>query len=131
MPKKISGPVVVIAKFSTLEEVVAKANNSHYGLSSTVFTESLTKVQGAQIGQEAPSWHGVREPPPPMQASLSSFISKRYESTYCVSAFTRAANIGAGSEVYDILQATSDWVGRGRILLYLRSILFVKHAFWW
>lgn len=42
--EEIFGPVVSISKFSTLEEVVAKANDSSYGLSAAVFTEKISKA---------------------------------------------------------------------------------------
>ena len=40
--EEIFGPVVVISKFKTFDEVVAKANDSCYGLSAAVFTENIT-----------------------------------------------------------------------------------------
>ncbi|KAI1258259.1 hypothetical protein MGN70_001308 [Eutypa lata] len=42
--EEIFGPVVVIAKFSTVQEVVSKANDSSYGLSAAVFTQNITKA---------------------------------------------------------------------------------------
>ena len=42
--EEIFGPVVVISKFDTLEEVVKKANDSSYGLAAAVFTESISKA---------------------------------------------------------------------------------------
>lgn len=42
--EEIFGPVVVIARFSTLNEVVAKANDSSYGLSAAVFTEKVSRA---------------------------------------------------------------------------------------
>lgn len=41
--EEIFGPVVAISKFKTFDEVLAKANNSCYGLSAAVFTENITK----------------------------------------------------------------------------------------
>ncbi|KAH7234308.1 aldehyde dehydrogenase domain-containing protein [Fusarium solani] len=41
--EEIFGPVVVISKFKTFDEVLSKANNSCYGLSAAVFTENITK----------------------------------------------------------------------------------------
>ena len=42
--EEIFGPVVVIAKFSTVQEVVSKANDSSYGLSAAIFTQNITKA---------------------------------------------------------------------------------------
>lgn len=42
--EEIFGPVVVISKFSSFEEVLAKANDSCYGLSAAVFTENIRKA---------------------------------------------------------------------------------------
>ncbi|KAF7543011.1 hypothetical protein G7Z17_g11095 [Cylindrodendrum hubeiense] len=42
--EEIFGPVVVISKFSTVEEVVAKANDTSYGLAAAVFTEKIGKA---------------------------------------------------------------------------------------
>ncbi|KAH6957648.1 aldehyde dehydrogenase domain-containing protein [Ilyonectria sp. MPI-CAGE-AT-0026] len=43
--EEIFGPVVAISKFRTVEEVVAKANDSCYGLSAAVFTEKIGKAR--------------------------------------------------------------------------------------
>lgn len=42
--EEIFGPVVVIGKFKTEEEAIKKANDTSYGLGSSVFTENLTKA---------------------------------------------------------------------------------------
>lgn len=39
---EIFGPVVVVSKFKTIDEVVEKANNSTYGLAAAVFTSNIT-----------------------------------------------------------------------------------------
>ncbi|KAI7886426.1 aldehyde dehydrogenase [Lichtheimia hyalospora FSU 10163] len=39
---EIFGPVVVVSKFKTLDEVVEKANNSTYGLAAAVFTSNIS-----------------------------------------------------------------------------------------
>jgi aldehyde dehydrogenase (NAD+) len=41
MKEEIFGPVVVINTFKTEEEVIEKANDTEYGLSSTVYTKDL------------------------------------------------------------------------------------------
>lgn len=40
--EEIFGPVMQIAKFSTYEEVIKKANNSIYGLGAGVVTNSVS-----------------------------------------------------------------------------------------
>ena len=42
--KQIFGPVQQILKFSSMEEVVERANSSIYGLASAVFTNDLNKA---------------------------------------------------------------------------------------
>ncbi|KAH8883544.1 aldehyde dehydrogenase [Thozetella sp. PMI_491] len=42
--EEIFGPVVAISKFRTLDEVVAKANQSSYGLAAAVFSENISKA---------------------------------------------------------------------------------------
>lgn len=43
--EEIFGPVMQIAKFSTYEEVIKKANNSIYGLGAGVVTNSVSTYQ--------------------------------------------------------------------------------------
>lgn len=42
--EEIFGPVVTIAKFSSLEDICEKANGVRYGLSATVWTQDLSKA---------------------------------------------------------------------------------------
>ena len=44
MQDEIFGPVVAIAKFSTVEEVIEKAHLTKYGLAAAVFTQDLTRA---------------------------------------------------------------------------------------
>ncbi|PHH91914.1 hypothetical protein CDD83_9781 [Cordyceps sp. RAO-2017] len=44
MREEIFGPVASIAKFKTEDEVIALANNSNYGLSAAVFTDSVNRA---------------------------------------------------------------------------------------
>ncbi|KAM5370866.1 hypothetical protein ACJZ2D_008299 [Fusarium nematophilum] len=44
MKEEIFGPVVSIAKFSTEEEVIAKANDTSYGLAAALFTEKVSRA---------------------------------------------------------------------------------------
>lgn len=42
--EEIFGPVVVLTKFETEDEVVASANDSIYGLANAVFSENITRA---------------------------------------------------------------------------------------
>ncbi len=42
--EEIFGPVVTISPFDTEEEVIERANNTHYGLSATIWTKDLTRA---------------------------------------------------------------------------------------
>ncbi|KAJ5266542.1 hypothetical protein N7478_009350 [Penicillium angulare] len=44
MREEIFGPVASIAKFSTEEEVIAKANDSSHGLSAAIFTNDVSRA---------------------------------------------------------------------------------------
>ncbi|XP_069622421.1 retinaldehyde dehydrogenase 3 [Ranitomeya imitator] len=44
--EEIFGPVQSILKFKNIEEVIKRANNTEYGLTAAVFTESLDKALG-------------------------------------------------------------------------------------
>ncbi|KAH8790763.1 aldehyde dehydrogenase [Hyaloscypha finlandica] len=53
MQEEIFGPVAAITKFETEEEVIEKANNSSYGLSSAVFTNDVSRAQRVSHALEA------------------------------------------------------------------------------
>ena len=44
MQDEIFGPVVAISKFSTVEEVIEKANLTRYGLAAAIFTKDITRA---------------------------------------------------------------------------------------
>merc|ERR1711915_343002 len=52
--EEIFGPVQQIMKFSQIDEVIARANNTEYGLAASVFTKDLDKAhimsQGLRAG---------------------------------------------------------------------------------
>ena len=47
MRDEIFGPVLPIATFKTLDEVIEKANDSEYGLTSAIFTKDLDVMMRA------------------------------------------------------------------------------------
>ncbi|KAI8140757.1 aldehyde dehydrogenase domain-containing protein [Fennellomyces sp. T-0311] len=55
MKEEIFGPVVVVAKFKDVEDVVAKANDTTYGLAASVFTSNITRAITVSNALEAGS----------------------------------------------------------------------------
>lgn len=53
MNEEIFGPVVAITKFSTVEEVVDRANNTTYGLAAALFSNNITKAHSVASKLEA------------------------------------------------------------------------------
>ncbi|KAK2785013.1 hypothetical protein FQN53_008064 [Emmonsiellopsis sp. PD_33] len=51
--EEIFGPVATIHRFSTEEEVLAKANDTEYGLSAAFFTNDLHRANRLSVGLEA------------------------------------------------------------------------------
>ena len=51
--EEIFGPVVTIAPFHTEEEAVKMANHTHYGLSSTIWTDNLARAHRVANAMEA------------------------------------------------------------------------------
>lgn len=53
-PFKIFGPVQQILKFSKIDEVIKRANNTDYGLAAAIFTKDIDKanhmIQGLRAG---------------------------------------------------------------------------------
>ncbi|CEF68719.1 Aldehyde dehydrogenase family 8 member A1 [Strongyloides ratti] len=45
MKEEIFGPVVCVTKFSTIEEVIERANNTPYGLSASVWSKNSNELQ--------------------------------------------------------------------------------------
>ena len=45
--EEVFGPVLPVMKFSTLDEAIAMANDSEYGLTSSIFSENFNKVMHA------------------------------------------------------------------------------------
>ena len=55
MKEEIFGPVVAIAKFKDVDDVIAKANDSIYGLAAGVFTSNITRAIKVSNALEAGS----------------------------------------------------------------------------
>ncbi len=53
MTEEPFGPVATINRFSTMDEVIAKANGLEFGLAAYVFTNSLTKAHETADALEA------------------------------------------------------------------------------
>ena len=51
--EEIFGPVQVILKFSDVDDVVARANRTHYGLAAGVFTKDISKAHTIAARLEA------------------------------------------------------------------------------
>lgn len=58
--EEIFGPVQVVLSFTDLEEVVRRANSSHYGLGGGVFTSDMDKAIRVAQGLEAGTVWSVR-----------------------------------------------------------------------
>ncbi|MBI4521970.1 MAG: aldehyde dehydrogenase [Gemmatimonadetes bacterium] len=68
--EEIFGPVLAVSEFGTLEEALDLANNSAYGLSSSIFTNTLSAARAYIDGIEAGLAHvnvhtGYKEPSMP------------------------------------------------------------------
>ncbi|TPX18107.1 uncharacterized protein E0L32_011831 [Thyridium curvatum] len=63
MRQEVFGPVASIASFKTEEEVVALANDSHYGLAAAVFSNDINKAirvsNALEVGQVTVNMWGV------------------------------------------------------------------------
>jgi len=56
--EEIFGPVVVLIKFKTEEEVLEAANDTEYGLASAVFTKDITRALNISHKLEAGKFGG-------------------------------------------------------------------------
>ncbi|VDD76398.1 unnamed protein product, partial [Mesocestoides corti] len=66
--EEIFGPVQVVLKFVSLDEVIDRANASHYGLGAGVFTNDMDKAMRVSQALEAGTvWINSYNSSPPMQ----------------------------------------------------------------
>ncbi|KPI36304.1 putative aldehyde dehydrogenase-like protein [Cyphellophora attinorum] len=102
--EEIFGPVVVISKFATENEAVAKANNTSYGLAAAVFTEKISrghrvarKLQAGMvwINSSGDSHFGI-----PFGGYKSSGIGREL-GRYALDAYTqtKAIHVNLGTEL--------------------------------
>jgi aldehyde dehydrogenase (NAD(P)+) len=102
--EEIFGPVVVISSFKTDEEVIARANNSSYGLAAALFTEKVArahrvarKLQAGMvwINSSGDSHFGI-----PFGGYKSSGIGREL-GQYALDAYTqsKAVHVNLGTEL--------------------------------
>lgn len=102
--EEIFGPVVVISKFKTTEEVIAKANDTSYGLAAALFTENITKAHKVSrklqagmiwINSSGDSHFGI-----PFGGYKSSGIGREL-GQYALDAYTqsKAVHVNLGTEL--------------------------------
>ena len=53
MKEEIFGPVAIISKFKDMDDVIAKGNDTTYGLAAGVFTSSITRAVKVSNALEA------------------------------------------------------------------------------
>lgn len=102
--EEIFGPVVVISKFSTEDEVLKKANDTSYGLAAAIFTENISrahivarKLQSGMvwINSSNDSHYGI-----PFGGYKSSGIGREL-GKYALDAYTqsKAVHVNLGSKL--------------------------------
>jgi acyl-CoA reductase-like NAD-dependent aldehyde dehydrogenase len=68
--KEVFGPVVTITEYQTLDEAIALANDTDYGLQAAIFTSSIAKALtamhaldfGGVLVNEVPTWRADQQP---------------------------------------------------------------------
>jgi acyl-CoA reductase-like NAD-dependent aldehyde dehydrogenase len=68
--KEVFGPVVAITTYDTLDEAIALANDTEYGLQAGIFTSDITKAMkavraldfGGVLVNEVPTWRADQQP---------------------------------------------------------------------
>jgi acyl-CoA reductase-like NAD-dependent aldehyde dehydrogenase len=68
--QEVFGPVVAVATYNHLDEALALANDSQYGLQAAIFTSDISKAMraakaldyGAVVVNEVPTWRADQMP---------------------------------------------------------------------
>jgi acyl-CoA reductase-like NAD-dependent aldehyde dehydrogenase len=68
--KEVFGPVVTVTAYDTLDEAIALANDTEYGLQAAIFTCDITKALkavraldfGGVLVNEVPTWRADQQP---------------------------------------------------------------------
>jgi len=68
--KEVFGPVVTVTAYDTLDEAIALANDTEYGLQAAIFTCDITKAMkavrsldfGGVLVNEVPTWRADQQP---------------------------------------------------------------------
>lgn len=80
--EEVFGPVLVVMPFDDFEDVLAEANNSHYGLGASIWTNRLDKAQRAIDALEAGTvWvnaHNLVDPNMPFGGFKSSGVGREH-----------------------------------------------------
>lgn len=78
--EEIFGPVMSIMKFKTIDEVIERANNTHYGLVSAIMTKSLNNAltisNKLQTGQVYVNCFAAIQPTTPFGGFKQSGINR-------------------------------------------------------
>lgn len=94
--EEIFGPVVVIFPFDDVEEVIARANNSPYGLAASIWTENIKTGHKVANQLKAGSvWincFGMEEPGAPFGGYKQSGIG-RENGAYALANYTEVKNV--------------------------------------
>ena len=78
--EEIFGPVMSILKFSSLDDVIQRANDSQYGLAAGIFTNDINKAiyisNGLRVGQVWINWANAEQASTPFGGFKNSGIGR-------------------------------------------------------
>ncbi len=99
--EEIFGPVMAVLTFDTEDEVVARANDTHYGLAAGLFTRDLARAHRVAAALEAGNvWintYNITPPEVPFGGYKQSGIG-RENSVAVVDHYTQRKTVYVGSE---------------------------------